>query len=163
METLHGQRKQLQNIDKMLHETDQTLKQTKHTLNGMESIYGGLKNWLFKKPPKVEAYKGTNINNNNNNNDTGGNIKVHKRKNAKKNNPFDNYVQSSDVKNNNEDQEHNEQLDQILKSVNRLNVMAKEMNNELANQDELLDSIDDRMGNVDHRLQNQSRQMNRIH
>ena len=79
---LDGQRSQLQNIDKNLHEIEQDLDQTNDTLKGMKSLKGAFLK-KFRKPVKRKDYKSPVSNNKsvvmrNDDNQNGGKIVVNK-------------------------------------------------------------------------------------
>jgi len=190
METLYYQRKQLQKVDEVLHESDCHLNQTQYMLNGMQSVFGQMTNWFRKAPiittnttitaatTTATTITTTNINNNdNNNNNNNEKLKTITKNNVdsnKKNTNDNNYKNNSNDMNSQQvlnefnqhneeyDKELNEKLDMLLCNVQRINVMATDINEELQNQNGLIDSIDNKMDKVSCKAKNQNFQMKRI-
>lgn len=57
LNTLEAQGKQLERVDKNLHEAKQDLKKSKYVLKGMKSWTASVNQYLFSKPPQKEEYK----------------------------------------------------------------------------------------------------------
>eukprot|EP01084_Bolivina_argentea_P172992 299636_1 len=150
-EKLYNQRKQLENVDKMLHETDQNLDRTEHTLKGMKSIWGGIGNW-FVKPPEAQQYqkrvsapkyRDDDDNNNNKKNSKMNGYQKQQQKYVDNKYGIKNRPKMGDDQS---DDEFNDKLDELHKSVKRMKMMAQNINYELEDQGDLLDNIDDNMG-----------------
>ena len=142
----------------MLHETDQNLDRTEHTLKGMKSIWGGMSNY-FKKAPERQAYQKRNdidkVNVKN---------KMMELERQRQQRGYGKY-QSKNVSlggSKEQDVEFNDKLDDLHKSVQRMRLMAQNMNRELEDQDGLLTNIDDKMSKVDERIHKQNHTMNKI-
>eukprot|EP00485_Elphidium_margaritaceum_P011283 CAMPEP_0202705164 /NCGR_PEP_ID=MMETSP1385-20130828/17750_1 /ASSEMBLY_ACC=CAM_ASM_000861 /TAXON_ID=933848 /ORGANISM="Elphidium margaritaceum" /LENGTH=395 /DNA_ID=CAMNT_0049363341 /DNA_START=36 /DNA_END=1223 /DNA_ORIENTATION=+ len=154
---LYNQGEQLQNIGKMLHETDENLDRTEHTLQGMKSIWGGIRNVLFKKPPPKKTYI-----------DPLSTVSAVKRETSSTSG-----MQSGTAKlstgskvslggSEKDDHEFNSKLDELHDSVKRMRVMAETMNEELDDQNVLLTHIDDKMDPMAQRIRKQNQTMKRI-
>eukprot|EP00483_Globobulimina_turgida_P004007 UN04015 len=149
----------------MLHETDQNLDRTEFTLKGMKSVWGGIGNY-FKKAPERQAYekrKPVDKMNVNRKMMEWEKEKEKAQRGYSKNSKTS--KKSKQVKlggGKEEDDEFNDKLDELHKSVQRMKLMAQNMNNELDDQGGLLENIDDKMSKVDARIGKQNYTMKRI-
>ena len=139
----------------MLHETDQNLDRTEHTLKGMKSIWGGINNYFKKAPERQQYQKRKDVDKINVNNKM---MRMDKERAMKS-------KCSKKVKlggSQQQDEEFNDKLDELHKSVQRMRLMAQNMNRELDDQGDLLDNIDDKMSRVDGRIHKQNNDMRKI-
>ena len=159
-EELVIQRNKLLNVDKTLHETEEKLNYTNKQLEQMKSWSVAIKDVLGFKRKDInqeidhETYQEPKMKtNNNNSNNNGNNIKIKQwNSNDSSNNVFcDDY-----------EEEYNEDLDDILQGVNQLNYKTKMINEELGYQDNILDSIDQRLDRVDPKIRAQNKKMKEI-
>jgi len=159
-ERLYHQRKQLENVDKMLHETDQNLDRTEHTLKGMKSLWGGIGNY-FKRAPEKKPYRGRESNGRQRGNARNKGVAL-ERERAERKSDGGHSAKVSIGGTPAEDEEFNDKLDELHQSVQRMRMMAENMNRELDDQNQLIGGIDDKMERVNGRIDKQNYTMKRI-
>jgi len=159
-ERLYHQRKQLENVDKMLHETDQNLDRTEHTLKGMKSLWGGIGNY-FKRAPEKKPYRGRESNGRQRGNARNKGMAL-ERERAERKSDGGHSAKVSIGGTQAEDEEFNDKLDELHQSVQRMRMMAENMNRELDDQNQLIGGIDDKMERVNGRIDKQNYTMKRI-
>ena len=156
---------QLENVDKMLHETDQNLDRTEHTLKGMKSIWGGIGNY-FKRAPEKKPYSKRDSGGTRRSAQSKGMAMERERAERKRRDIGDDggsslgKVSMGGTKE--EDEEFNDKLDELHLSVQRMRMMAENMNKELDDQSHLIGGIDDKMDRVKGRIDKQNYTMKRI-
>ncbi|ETO35868.1 hypothetical protein RFI_01194 [Reticulomyxa filosa] len=135
-------KEQLERIDRTLHETGEHLTHTEYILRGMKSWSGQISNW-FRKAPKNERSSDQKFT---------------------KQAVLEKQQLRRDTKQSDDDMptETDEQLDQVLQGVKRLQTIAHDINSELTEQSEVTENISENIDIVQGRLKSQNRTMNRI-
>ena len=152
----------------MLHETDQNLDRTEHTLKGMKSIWGGIGNY-FKRAPEKKVYTKRESGASRRSAQSKGIAMERERAERKGVHHEQHSVPSKSglakvsmggtAK---EDEEFNDKLDDLHQSVQRMRMMAENMNRELDDQNQLIGDIDNKMDRVKGRIDRQNYTMKRI-
>lgn len=169
-EELAKQREQLENTNRQLDEINTTLRFSQKHLNGLKSVFGGLKNYLSgqknQPPPPTASGRG------------GGATSPGASSNGMAQSSTDNsyeghpvsrlrgdvqqqFEEPSQSGNNFEHQLVNN-LDLMAGSISRLKGLAIDLNTDIDTQNELIDTITNKVEDVDLKIQRQNRDMNKL-
>lgn len=166
-EELAKQRDQLENTSKQLDDINSTLRFSQKHLNGLKSVFGGLKNYLSGQK-NMEPTKTAGMSN--------SSAKINEIPTAKDKPSYDTHPiarlrgddggaygygqQTSKSTSFNDQLDRN--LDDMGSSISRLRNLAMDMNNEIEEQNELIDTISTKTEDVDVKIGRQNRDMNKL-
>lgn len=168
-EELAKQREQLENTNKQLDDINTTLRFSQKHLNGLKSVFGGLKNYLSgqrdQEPPRrVSTQSDTTYS-------TEG--QPQQRSPLSPDRSFDAHpvarlrgISEQMTGGGHHAPSFNEQLDKNLDdmagSLSRLKGLAIDLNQDIESQNDLIDNITNKVDNVDVKLQRQNKDMNKL-
>lgn len=168
-EELAKQREQLENTNRQLDEINTTLRFSQKHLNGLKSVFGGLKNYLSgqKNQPPPPSSSGR----------AGGATSPGASSNGKVPSSTDNSYDTHPVSRLRGDVQQFEEpsqtgddfenhlvnnLDLMAGSISRLKGLAIDLNTDIDSQNELIDNITNKVEDVDLKIQRQNRDMNKL-
>lgn len=171
-EELAKQREQLENTNKQLDEINTTLRFSQKHLNGLKSVFGGLKNYLSgqkNQPPPPSSSRGASAVNpsgyssngmtNSASSPTDHSYESHPV--SRLRGDVQTYEQASPSTDGfNQQLENN--LDLMAGSISRLKGLAIDLNTDIDGQNELIDTITNKVEDVDVKIQRQNRDMNKL-
>lgn len=171
-EELARQREQLENTSRQLDEINSTLRFSQKHLNGLKSLFGGLKNYMSGKndlPPsrmtsspsgsKISINSSSTLNQNMNPEDSYNSHPVNRFREEHISQGM-NHNMSGGPGTFNEQLDRN--LDEMAGSLSRLKGLALDLNVEIDGQNDLLDNITTKVEDVDVKLGKQNKDINRL-
>lgn len=169
-EELAKQREQLENTNKQLDEINTTLRFSQKHLNGLKSVFGGLKNYLSgqKNQPPPPSATGRGATSPGASSNGMGNAASSPTDNSYEAHPVSRLrgdVQSYEQKSPSGDhfnQQLENNLDLMAGSISRLKGLAIDLNTDIDSQNELIDTITNKVEDVDVKIQRQNRDMNKL-
>lgn len=170
-EELAKQREQLENTNRQLDEINTTLRFSQKHLNGLKSVFGGLKNYLSgqkNQPPPPNASSGRGGAATSPSGAAFNGVGPSSTDNSYEGHPVSRL--RSDVQQFEEPQasgnnfEHQlvNNLDLMAGSISRLKGLAIDLNTDIDSQNELIDTITNKVEDVDLKIQRQNRDMNKL-
>lgn len=169
---LQKQREQLEKTSRQLDEIGATLRFSQKHLNGLKSVFGGLKNYLAgnremaPRPPPSTSASGTQMGSpipQDNGLGAAMPISVEDRYNS---HPI-NRLRSDDVVKVQSpqkafDSQLEENLGEMCESLSRLKNLGLDLKSEIESQNDLLDNMNDKIEDVDIRMSKQNKEMNKL-
>ncbi|KAH8418655.1 hypothetical protein KR222_008831 [Zaprionus bogoriensis] len=179
---LARQREQLEKTDSQLDEINSTLRFSQRHLNGLKSVFGGLKNYLAGNrdqptmptgsPTSSQASQETNANVNASAGATASAMSPTQRYD---NHPVSRIRDDSSIYQQRQAQQQQQQratnpfqhqiesnLDEMCDNLSRLKFLATDMGAEIESQNDLLDRMNDKIENVDTKMVRQNRDINKL-
>lgn len=192
-EELLRQREQLENTSKQLDDIGTTLRFSQKHLNGLKSVFGGLKNYLSgqkdMQPPsssslsrrmspaqsdsklasdgggcdsinsmtsnKSDGYNNHGISGGNNDGGNASGNTYHGQQQHQK-------YRKNEEKSSTFNQQLDRNLDEMCGSLSKLKGLAIDLNQEIESQNDLIDSIGNKVENVDVKVKRQNKEMNHL-
>lgn len=166
-EELHRQREKLESTDKRLDEINATLRFSQKHLNGIKSVFGGLKNYLSGKsdlpvpratsssqePPEQTGRTSSSMH--------------HAVSDPYRTHPLNRIKDCDDLQNQSSDGDNFQKvidanLQEMLNSTVRLKGLAINLSEEIDSQNDLIDDITYKIDREDFSIQNQNKEINKI-
>jgi synaptosomal-associated protein 29 len=167
-EELAKQREQLENSSRNLDEINNTLRYSQKHLNGLKSIFGGLKNYLSGQKdytPRMTSSPSADSKIFDPNTEQTPSMTSDERYQShpttKLREDFQ-QQQQRPTQNTNFEQQLEQNLDEMAGNLSRLKYLAIDMHQEIDSQNVLIDSIHDKVENVDIKIGKQSKDMNKL-
>lgn len=176
-EELSRQREQLENTSKQLDDIGTTLRFSQKHLNGLKSVFGGLKNYLSGKDNmqpsrRMTSAQSTLATDSDAARDRDSMASKQSNKYEDNYNNGDSAIGGIDTNishqrtRSNESKTFNQRLDQNLDemagSLSRLKGLAIDLNQEIETQNDLIDNIGNKVENVDVKIKRQNKDMNHL-
>jgi synaptosomal-associated protein 29 len=165
-EELAKQREQLENTSRNLDEINNTLRYSQKHLNGLKSIFGGLKNYLSGQKdytPRMTASPSTESKIfEQQQQQQASAMTSEERYNSHPTTKLRDDFQQQQRKAPSFDQQLESNLDEMAGNLSRLKHLAIDMHQEIDSQNDLIDNIHDKVENVDIKIGKQSKEMNKL-
>jgi len=184
-EELNRQKEQLKRTEERLDDINSTLKTSERHLQGIKSVFGGIKNYFSSKNAAAAAGSGnsTQIRSSSTSTSANGNAASNVASNAPYNsNRLNGYEDDIDRLDDTRGQNHpglrtrglhensNKSVDELLDSnldemslgLGRLKGLALNLNEELEEHNSILDRLDDKTANADWRVKKQNKDMDKL-
>lgn len=169
-EELSRQREQLDNTSKHLDDINQTLRFSQKHLNGLKSIFGGLKNYIAGQkdlqPPAPAAPRQTIGDKLNSPTSSYGQMQSSFSSNQGATAQAENALHLSQntiaSTGSNFNRQLDKNLDEMAGSLSRLKGLAVDLHQEIDDQNDLIDDIHTKVENVDAKVGKQNKEINRL-
>lgn len=169
-EELARQREQLENTNKHLDDINQTLRFSQKHLNGIKSIFGGLKNYIAGQKdmqPPIQTAPKPNIGDKLNSPTSSYSKSVQSFSNiqgaaAQADNAFHHSQSTVSGVGSSFNKQLDKNLDEMAGSLSRLKGLAVDLHQEIDDQNDLIDNITTKVENVDAKVGRQNKEMNRL-
>lgn len=172
-EELARQREQLENTNRNLDDINQRLRFSQKHLNGIKSIFGGLKNYISGQKdmqPSVPSASSSQLRKDSIGSNqpisptspTGSSSYDSQQNNFTSNNfnSFDDQLQAPGPTNFKE--QLNRNLDEMAGNLSRLKGLALDLNTEIDDHNDLIDNITNKVENVDSKIIKQNKEINQL-
>lgn len=173
-EELARQREKLENTNKQLDDINQTLRFSQKHLNGLKSVFGGLKNYLSgsrdTQPTPTPVNMKTTLGDKLNSPTSSYNQIVQQRDNSVDDQSFTPKADNGNFRAQTSataggstfTSQLDKNLDDMVGSLSRLKGLAIDLHSEIDDQNDLIDDITTKVENVDAKVGKQNKDMNRL-
>lgn len=166
-EELAKQREQLENTNKQLDDITTTLRFSQKHLNGLKSVFGGLKNYLSGQKDPIPVRKLSAVSDTYTNSQESSyamspdhSYESHPVARLRGSGGEEQLIQQKSVGSFDEQLENN--LDAMYGNLSRLKGLAIDMHQEIQEQNDIIDDITYKVENVDEKIQRQNKDMNKL-